>query len=260
MTRFATWNVNSLKARLERVEAWFAEVEPDVVMLQETKLADEAFPALAFEALGYESVHMGQGRWNGVAIISRVGLDDVVVNFADGVEPDHEARIVTATCDGVRVSSVYVPNGRALDDPHYEYKLGWLDRLHAHLEADTTPDQPVLVGGDYNIAPEDRDVFDIAALEGATHVSDAERERLTALADWGLIDLFRHHHPDADRVYSWWDYRNGDFHKGRGLRIDLLLGTASVVERSRWCIIDRSARKGKQPSDHAPVVVDLGPV
>lgn len=262
MTRFVTWNVNSLKARLERVEEWFAEVEPDVVMLQETKLADEAFPSLAFEALGYESAHFGQGRWNGVAIISRVGLDDVRVNFAAGVEPDHEARIVTATCAGVRVSSVYVPNGRSLDDPHYQYKLGWLDRLRAHLDADVgaAPDRPVLVGGDYNIAPDDRDVFDPAALEGATHVSDAERQRLAVLTEWGLTDLFRHHHPDADRVFSWWDYRNGDFHKGRGMRIDLLLGTAPVVAASRWCIVDRNARKGKQPSDHAPVVVDLDPV
>lgn len=257
--RIATWNVNSLKARLDRVEAWFAEVEPDVVLLQETKLADDAFPTLAFESLGYESTHFGQGRWNGVAIISRVGLDDVLANFADGVTPDDEARVVTATCGGVRVSSVYVPNGRALTDPHYEYKLDWLDRLRAHLDVDASPDAPVLVGGDYNIAPEDRDVFDITELDGATHVSEPERERLAALHDWGLVDLFRHHVPDADRVYSWWDYRNGDFHKGRGMRIDLLLATAPVVERSRWCLVDRNARKGKQPSDHAPVIVELAP-
>jgi exodeoxyribonuclease III len=255
--RIATWNINSLKARLERVESWLAEVEPDVVLLQETKLADAAFPALTFEALGYESAHYGQGQWNGVAILSKVGLDDVVTNFADGIEPDPDARIITATCGGIRVASVYVPNGRALDHEHYQYKLDWLDRLRAHLDIDTSPEQPVLVGGDYNIAPDDRDVFDIARLAGATHVSEPERTRLEALHDWGLIDLFRQHHPDADRVFSWWDYRSGDFHQGRGMRIDLLLASPSVAERSQWCVIDRNARKGKQPSDHAPVLADV---
>jgi exodeoxyribonuclease III len=180
-----------------------------------------------------------------------------VTNFAAGIEPDPDARLVTATCGGIRVSSVYVPNGRALDHEHYQYKLGWLDRLREHLDADTAPDRAVLVGGDYNIAPDDRDVFDIAALDGATHVSPPERERLAALSEWGLADLFRRHHPDADKVFSWWDYRSGDFHQGRGMRIDLLLATQSVAERSEWCLIDRNARKGKQPSDHAPVLVDL---
>jgi exodeoxyribonuclease III len=255
--RIVTWNINSLKARLERVEAWLAEVQPDVVLLQETKLADAAFPALTFEALGYESAHYGQGQWNGVAILSKVGLDDVVANFADGIEPDPDARIITATCGGVRVTSVYVPNGRALEHEHYQYKLSWLDRLRAHLDIDTTADRPVLVGGDFNVAPDDRDVFDIRRLAGATHVSEPERARLAALHDWGLVDLFRRHHPDADRVFSWWDYRAGDFHQGRGMRIDLLLATAPVAERSQWCVIDRNARKGKQPSDHAPVLVDV---
>ena len=255
--RVVTWNVNSLRARLDRVEAWLVEVEPDVVLLQETKLADDAFPSLTFEALGYASAHYGQGQWNGVAILSKVGLDHVVTNFAGGVEPDPDARIITATCGGLRVSSVYVPNGRSLDHDHYRYKLEWLDRLRAHLEADTHPDRPVLVGGDYNIAPDDRDVVDIAELAGATHVSEPERSRLAALHDWGLVDLFRHHHPDAERVFSWWDYRNGDFHKGRGMRIDLLLATPSVVGTSQWCLIDRNARKGKQPSDHAPVLAEL---
>jgi exodeoxyribonuclease III len=255
--RVVTWNVNSLRARLERVEAWLAEVEPDVVLLQETKLADDAFPSLTFEALGYESAHYGQGQWNGVAILSKVGLGDVVANFAGDIEPDPDARIITATCGGLRVSSVYVPNGRSLDHDHYRYKLDWLDRLRAHLDIDAVPDRPVLVGGDYNIAPDDRDVFDITQLAGATHVSEPERSRLATLHDWGLVDLFRHHHPDAERVFSWWDYRNGDFHKGRGMRIDLLLATASVAESSQWCLIDRNARKGKQPSDHAPVMAEL---
>jgi exodeoxyribonuclease-3 len=254
--RFATWNVNSLRARQERVEEWLAEAAPDVVMLQETKLADDAFPALSFEALGYSCAHYGQGQWNGVAILSKVGLDDVVVNFAGHVDPDPDARIITATCGGVRVSSVYVPNGRTLDDPHYTYKLSWLDRLVAHLDADTEPSAAVLVGGDFNIAPADRDVYDPAKFVGATHVSAPERERLEALERWGLVDVFRTMH-DADRVYSWWDYRAGDFHQGRGLRIDLLMCSPSVVDKATWSIIDRNARKGKSPSDHAPVIVDL---
>lgn len=251
--RIVTWNVNSLRARQERVEAWLAEVEPDVLLMQETKLADDAFPTLAFEAMGYTCAHHGQGQWNGVAILSRVGLDDVVANFAGDGDPDPDARIITATCGGVRVSSVYVPNGRSLDDDHYTYKLWWLGRLRDHLDADTAPDRPVVVGGDYNIAPDDRDVYDPKVLEGATHGSPAERERLAELEHWGLTDVFRTHH-DADRMFSWWDYRGGDFHQGRGMRIDLLMCSRSVVDASSWCVIDRNARKGKSPSDHAPVL------
>jgi exodeoxyribonuclease III len=254
--RLATWNVNSLRARQERVEEWLADAQPDVVMLQETKLSDDAFPALSFEALGYSCAHHGQGQWNGVAILSKVGLDDVVANFAPGIEPDPDARIISATCGGVRVSSVYVPNGRSLDDEHYQYKLSWLDRLRAHLDADTDPSQAVVVGGDFNIAPDDRDVHDPTKLVGVTHVSEPERERLRALEAWGLVDVFRTMY-DADRVYSWWDYRAGDFHQGRGMRIDLLMCSASVVDRMEWCVIDRNARKGKSPSDHAPVLVDI---
>jgi exodeoxyribonuclease-3 len=255
--RVVTWNVNSLRARLERVEEWVTEVQPDVLCIQETKLADDAFPGLTFEALGYETAHYGQGQWNGVAILSKVGLDDVVTNFADGIEPDPDARIITATCGGIRVSCCYVPNGRALDDDHYTYKLSWLDRLVDHLGRDTDPGSDVIVTGDFNIAPEDRDVHDIAKMQGATHVSQPERDRLGAIEAWGLSDLFRQQHPDADRVFSWWDYRAGDFHQGRGLRIDLVLGSASVAERLEWSAVDRNARKGKSPSDHAPVMVDL---
>lgn len=256
--RIATWNVNSLRARQERVEGWLAEVEPDVALLQETKLADDAFPTLAFESLGYSCAHYGQGQWNGVAILSRIGLEDVVANFAGDGEPDTDARIITATCGGVRVTSVYVPNGRSLDDDHYQYKLWWLGRLRDHLEADagSTAAGSVIVGGDYNIAPDDRDVYDPAVLEGATHGSPAERERLAELVTWGLHDVFRQHH-DADSTYSWWDYRAGDFHQGRGMRIDLLMCSQQVVDRSEWCVIDRNARKGQKPSDHAPVIVDL---
>lgn len=255
--RVVTWNVNSLRARLERIEAWIDEVRPDVVCMQETKLADDAFPALTFQSLGYESAHYGQGQWNGVAILSRVGLDDVVTNFADGIEPDPDARVITATCGGIRTTCCYVPNGRSLDDDHYAYKLSWLDRLLDHLQRDTAATGEVIVTGDFNIAPEDRDVHDITKMVDATHVSPPERARLEALESWGLTDLFRLRHPDPDRVFSWWDYRAGDFHQGRGLRIDLVLGSASVAQRCDWSVIDRNARKGKSPSDHAPVIVDL---
>lgn len=254
--RLVTWNVNSLKVRLPRVEAWIDEVRPDVVALQETKLADDAFPALALEALGYESVHFGQGRWNGVALLSRVGLANPRDNFADGIEPDHEARIVSATCGGVRVSSVYVPNGRSLDDDHYRYKLGWMARLRQHVEIEGSATGSTVVMGDFNIAPDDRDVWDTAAYEGATHVSGPERDSLQSLIDWGMVDLFRIHH-EAGGLFSWWDYRDGAFHRGRGMRIDLVLGTAAVAERCSWAVVDRNSRKGEQPSDHAPVVVDL---
>jgi len=255
--RLVTWNVNSLRVRQERIESWLAEVQPDIVCMQETKLADDGFPALSFSALGYESAHFGQGQWNGVAILSRVGLENVVANFAPGIEPDPDARVITATCGGLRVSSCYVPNGRSLDDDHYTYKLSWLDRLLVHLERDTTAGADVVVAGDFNIAPTDVDVYDPRKFVGATHVSEPERSRLTTLKNWGLTDLFRQQHPDASSVYSWWDYRAGDFHQGRGLRIDLVLGSASIASRVEWAMIDRNARKGDKPSDHAPVIVDL---
>ena len=254
--RIATWNINSLRARLERVEGWIGEVEPDVLLLQETKLADDAFPALTFEALGYESAHHGSGQWNGVAILSRVGIDDVVAGFADGGAPDPDARLISATCGDLRVSSAYVPNGRSLDDDHYRYKLDWMDRLAAHVDAESASYDSIVIGGDFNIAPDDRDLHDPQKYVGATHVSEAERRRLAVLVERGLTDVFRHHHDD-DRIFSWWDYRGGDFHQGRGMRIDLLMCSAPVVARSVWCLIDRNARKGKQPSDHAPVIVEL---
>lgn len=255
--RLVTWNVNSLKARLDRVEEWLAECEPDVVCMQETKLADTAFPSMAFSALGYESAHHGEGRWNGVAILSRVGLDDVVVGFADDAAPDAEARLLTATCGDVRVMSAYVPNGRALDHEHYRYKLQWLEQLAGHLDLVADPATPTVVCGDFNIAPTDLDVWDPAALVDATHVSEPERKALARLLDWGLTDVFRDQFPGVDRLYSWWDYRAGNFHKGIGMRIDLVLGSRSVAERVEWALIDRNARKGKQPSDHAPLVVQL---
>lgn len=255
--RLATWNVNSLNARQQRVEHWLNDVGPDVVCLQETKLADSAFPQLAFAAAGYESAHHGEGRWNGVAILSRAGLSDVIAGFADDDEPDVEARLLTATCGGVVVVNVYVPNGRALDADHYHYKLRWLDRLGRHLRL-VADGRPTVLAGDFNIAPTDRDVYDPAAFVGQTHVSEPERAKLQALIDGGLIDVFRRIHPDAERVFSWWDYRRGDFHQGRGMRIDLVLVSPDLAERTTWSVIDRNARKGQQPSDHAPVIVQFG--
>lgn len=251
----ATWNVNSLKARLPRVQAWISDVQPDVVLMQETKMTDKAFPALTFSEMGYESAHFGQGQWNGVAVLSKVGLNNPRSNFVVG-EPDSEARIITADCAGVTVVSVYVPNGRALDHDHYQYKLRWMAQLRDHVAALAQPDDSVVVAGDFNIAPTDDDVYDPAKLVGSTHVSEAEREVLARLCGWGLSDLFRMHRPEP-KLFSWWDYRGGDFHKGHGMRIDLVLGSASVAERCTFAVVDRNARRGESPSDHAPVLVEL---
>ena len=251
----ATWNVNSLKARLERVKGWLDEVQPDILCIQETKMKDSAFPALDFEAMGYESVHFGQGQWNGVAILSKVGIANVTNNFKVG-DPDPDARIITAECGGCLVSSVYVPNGRALDHEHYQYKLRWMKQLKEHVAALAKPSDDVVVAGDFNIAPLDIDVWDPAALVGSTHVSEPEREALGSLLKWGLHDVFREQHPEPN-LYSWWDYRNGSFHRGWGMRIDLVLASASVAKKSTWTGVDRNARKGEQPSDHAPVLIEV---
>jgi exodeoxyribonuclease-3 len=255
--RIATWNVNSLKVRLPRVEAWLEEAQPDVLCMQETKLTDSAFPALTFSALGYESVHHGEGRWNGVAILSRVGLEAPSAGFAPDDEiMGNEARILSATCGGIRVVTVYVPNGREVGHEQYHFKLEWLARLRSHLEAVCDPNTPVVVCGDFNIAPEDRDVWDASAVHGATHVSEPERAALAELMSWGLVDVFRRHFEDTG-LYSWWDYRAGNFHKHLGMRIDLMLTTKPLAERSQWALIDRNARKGQSPSDHAPLIVDF---
>ena len=255
--RYATWNVNSLKARRERVLEWMTHAEPDVLCLQETKLADASFPALDFAAAGYEAVHHGEGRWNGVCLISRLPITDVVAGFADGGPPDDEARLLTARCGSSLIVTVYVPNGRAVDHEHYEHKLRWLDRLRDHLDALTTATDDVIVCGDFNVAPEDRDVWNIDEVHGGTHVSAPERARLGRLEAWGLEDTFRRCHPDEDRLYSWWDYRAGNFHKHKGMRIDLMMATRSVADRTRFALIDRQARKGSSPSDHAPVLIDV---
>jgi exodeoxyribonuclease-3 len=258
VVRIGSWNVNSLKARQERVEAWLDHVRPDVLCLQETKVADDAFPALAFSSLGYEAVAHGQGRWNGVAILSRVGIADVVDGFGTGRCPGDEARLLTATCGGVRVTTLYAPNGRLVGSDHYTAKLEWLARLPGHLEAVADPAADVLVCGDFNVAPDDRDVWDPAKCNGGTHVSRPEREALAEVCRWGLTDVFRARY-DEDRLFTWWDYRAGAFHKHEGMRIDLLLASAPLARRLDWILVDRNARKGKLPSDHAPVVAEFAP-
>lgn len=253
----ATWNVNSLNARMPRVTQWLSDVQPDVLCLQETKLADDAFPTAEFDALGYESIHHGEGRWNGVAILSRVGINSPTLGFADSIEPDTDARLVSATCGGVRVHSVYVPNGREVDHAHYHYKLGWLGRLVDHLDATTSPTDDVAILGDWNIAPDDRDVWDTNAFVGSTHVTDLERNALNAVVEWGLVDTMRARYDEAG-IFSYYDYQAGRFHKRQGMRIDLLLASESLAKRSLFDVVDRNGRKGTKPSDHCPVLAGFG--
>ena len=255
--RIATWNVNSLKQRLPRLLPWLDERQPDVVCLQETKLTDEAFSELLADELsdrGYDVALHGEAAWNGVAILSRVGLDDVVAGVAGGPGfPHQEARAVSATCDGIRVVSVYVPNGREPGSEHYEYKLAWLAALKEIVAARP---EPALVCGDVNIAPSDADVFDPDAYAGQTHVTAPERDALADLESLGLRDVVRDRWP-GERVFTYWDYRAGMFHQDLGMRIDLVLASEPVAERVKAAWVDRQARKGNGPSDHAPVIVDL---
>jgi exodeoxyribonuclease-3 len=212
---------------------------------------------LAFSALGYDSCHHGDGRWNGVAILSRVGLDDIASGFGTGLDGvPAESRLLAATCGGVRVHSAYVPNGRSVDHEQYAAKLDWMARLRSFVAASCDPADPVVVCGDFNIAPDDRDVYDPAKFVGATHVSAAERQALADLESWGLVDAFRLVYTQ-DRLFTWWDYRAGDFHNHRGMRIDLVLVSKPLAAGVRWALVDRNARKGKLPSDHAPLLVDF---
>ena len=285
--RIATWNVNSLKARQEAVERWLERAAPDILLLQETKLTDDDAPVMAFAMAGYQFVHHGEGRWNGVAIAARNGLSisDIVTNFGDGpvrdsgpggaggagavagseddFDPFDEARMIAATVDGLRVVTIYAPNGRVVDSPFYLGKLAWFDRLARWVrESDALdPDAPhggsLVIGGDFNVAPTDIDVWDPAAAHGGTHVSDAERAAVATLIDLGLVDAYRARHAEAGR-YTWWDYRAGMFHKNFGMRIDLLLVSGPVAARLVDAEIDREARKGPPvPSDHTPLLIDL---
>jgi exodeoxyribonuclease III len=255
--RVATWNVNSIRQRVPRLLPWLDQRQPDVLCIQETKLSDDGLAELLGEQLarrGYAVAHHGEPRWNGVAILSRVGLDDVVNGLAGAPGfPHPEARAVAATCGGIRVHSVYVPNGRVPDSDHYRYKLAWLAALREMLRAG--PDA-VVVCGDVNIAPTDADVFDPDAYLGQTHVTPQERAALAELMALGLRDVVRDRWP-TERVFTYWDYRAGMFPKDLGMRIDLVLATAPVADRVRAAWVDRHARKGTGPSDHAPVIVDL---
>ena len=272
--RIATWNVNSLKARLEKVEWWLERAAPDVLLLQETKLSDDAAPVMAFEMAGYTLVHHGEGRWNGVAIASRVGAADVVTNFGDGpvrssaagsdvstaeedFDPFDEARMVSAICGGIRVVSLYAPNGRALATPFYDGKLAWFARLRRWLDETQDPATPIVLGGDRNVAPADEAGWDPEATHGSTPGSGPEREAFRALLAWGLTDVYRARHDEPGR-FTWWDYRAGNFQRNEGMRIDHLLATAPLATRVVAVEIDREARKGKPvPSDHAPLVMDV---
>jgi exodeoxyribonuclease III len=259
--RLATWNVNSALIRLPRLLPWLDERAPDVVCLQETKLSDQGWDSALAEPLaerGYAVAHHGEGRWNGVALLSRVGLDDVVRGLPDQPrfgKPElgkTEARAITATCGGLRVTSVYVPNGRSPDDPHYAYKLEWLAALQAAVTDPTT----AVVAGDMNIAPTDADLWDPALFVDSTHVTPAERAALAKLTGLGLHDVVRDRWPN-DRIFTYWDYRAGRFHQDKGMRIDLVLAGADPAGRVAAVWVDRKARKGSGPSDHAPVIVDL---
>ena len=265
--RIATWNVNSLPSRLPRLLPWLASAQPDVLVLQETKIAQDAFPTDELAGAGYESVHRGQGRWNGVALLSRVGIADLETDlpgapgFPDPADPK-EARYLAATCGGVRVAGVYVPNGRSPQDPHFQYKLAWLEALADHLAPAAASPEPFAVLGDFNVAPADDDVWDIALFAESTHVTPQERRALAGLRELGLSDVMptisKGPHP-----FTYWDYRGGYFHKAFGMRIDLVYGNAAFTARVRSATVDRDARKPgvkgtPPPSDHAPVIVDLG--
>lgn len=264
--RIATWNVNSLKARLEKLAWWVERASPDILLLQETKCPDADAPRDALMRLGYHLAHHGTGGRNGVAVASRSPLSAIETNFgaplgprpaeATDEDPLGEPRIIAATTAGLRVVSLYAPNGRAVGTPFYVAKLAWLDRLARWLEA-MPAGEALVLGGDFNVAPTDTDVWDPRACHGGTHVSEPERAVFARLCAWGLVDAYRRHHPEGGR-YTWWDYRAGDFHRNVGMRIDHLLVAAALAGRTVLAEIDREARKGRPtPSDHAPVVVDL---
>jgi exodeoxyribonuclease-3 len=266
--RIATWNVNSIRTRADRVIAWLQRSDVDVLALQETKCRDDQFPESRFTGLGYQIAHVGHSQWNGVALLSRVGLEDVEVGFPgmpswsaqEGVDPAPEARALGATCGGVRVWSLYVPNGRTLTDPHYGYKLRWLESLRtaaAGWLAEDAGAQVALVG-DWNIAPRDDDVWDVRVFAHSTHVSEPERAAFRAIVDAGYADVVRPHTPGPG-VYTYWDYTQLRFPRREGMRIDFVLGSPALAARVTNALIDRQERKGKGASDHAPVVVELTP-
>jgi exodeoxyribonuclease-3 len=252
----ATWNVNSIRTRLPRLLDWLARRQPDIVCLQETKVEDEAFPVAELARLGYQVLASGQRTYNGVAILARVEPAEPVRSFEDGID-DPQRRVLVATVAGVRVVNLYAPNGGEVGSDKYAYKLDWYRRLDAFLAARLDPATPVVLCGDLNVAPEDRDVWDPARWQGQTLCSAPERDAFRRLQAWGLRDALRLLHPDTPGLYTWWDYREGAFHRGWGLRIDHVLVTAPLAARCQAVEIDRQERKGARPSDHAPVVATL---
>ncbi len=255
--RIATWNINSIRTRVDQTVAWSVANEADVVLLQETKCGDAAFPFDAFRNAGYEVAHHGVDHWNGVAIASRVGIEDVQHGFSGpNGPPFDEPRLVAATCAGIRLWSVYVPNGRELDDPHYLYKLVWLERLRGELARAEAADGRSIVAGDFNVAPADLDIYDPKRWRRRTHASAPERDGIRHLVDLGLVDIARDRHHD-DHQFTWWNYRPGQFEKDAGLRIDLALCSPTVAAAVTAVWVDRSARAHERPSDHAPLVLDL---
>jgi len=254
--KIASWNVNSVRARLERVLAWLEAHRPDVLCLQETKVVDEAFPVEPFEDAGYQALFHGQKTYNGVAILSRTTPMEICRGFDDG-EDDLGARFLVAEIGALWVASAYVPNGREVGSSHFHDKLAWFGRLRRFLEANTSPDQEVALCGDWNVTPDDRDLWNPEERAGELHCHPDERAALQHLSEWGLTDTFRMHHDEAER-YSWWDYRQLGFPKNRGMRIDLILATAPLADRCVGADIDREARKGKGASDHTVITADFG--
>jgi exodeoxyribonuclease-3 len=252
--RIATWNVNSVRARLPRVVAWLERHRPDLACIQETKVQDSDFPRLELEALGYKLEIHGQKTYNGVAILSRTDLSDVSRGFGD--LDDTEKRVIAATAGGIRIMNLYVPNGEAVGSAKYARKLGWLDRFAEILSGRHRTGEPLLLCGDFNIAPEDRDVHDPKRWRDKVLCSEPERERLRALVRWGLTDALRHITPEGG-IYTWWDYRLNGFQRNWGLRLDHFLVTPPVLSRVRTVTVDREERAGEKPSDHAPVVLEL---
>lgn len=253
--KLATWNVNSLRAREDQVLDWIETEAPDILCMQETKVTDQEFPEDAFGDLGYDVMYFGQPAYNGVAIASKEEPSRVMRGLPGDPE-DADRRLIAATIAGVRVLSVYVPNGQSIGTDKYAYKLDWLERLRAFLSADSTPEDPIVVCGDLNIAPADVDVWNPAERAGSLFVSGPERRAFSALIEWGLVDAFRHFHPTEKR-YSWWDYRAGSFERNRGMRIDHLLVSRPVLARGTSVTIDRRTRALEAPSDHVPVVMEL---
>jgi exodeoxyribonuclease-3 len=251
MTSIATWNVNSLRVRRPQLVEWLGANPVDILALQETKLTDPEFPVADLQALGYQVAYSGQKTYNGVAILARAAIGEVVVDLP-GID-DPQRRLLAASIAGVRVVNVYVPNGQSVDSDKYVYKLAWLAALEKFLAAELARHPRLLVLGDFNIAPEDRDVHDPAAWQGSVLVSPAERSALARLQALGLEDLFRRFE-QAERSFSWWDYRQGAYRRNNGLRIDLLLGSKALAQQCNFCRIDREPRAWERPSDHAPCI------